>query len=84
MSDSDNFFSAPAIAGAGVVALLAGGLGVAPYCALAVIASAPNDATNKVLVILDFISRSFHCGWVGSLTPLGIGCGVNKRQRLPN
>src|SRR5450759_4890897 len=56
MSDSVNFFSAPAIAGAGVVALSAGGLGGAPYCALAVIASAPNDATRKSFVILDFIS----------------------------
>jgi hypothetical protein len=84
MSDSDNFFSGLAIAGAGVVALSAGALGAAPYCALAAIASAPNDAASKVLVILDFISRSFRSGWVGSLTPLGIGCGVNKRQRLPN
>jgi hypothetical protein len=55
MSDSVNFFSAPAIAGAGVAALSAGGLAGAPYCALAVIASAPNDATSKIFVILDFI-----------------------------
>jgi hypothetical protein len=74
MSDSDNFFSAPAIAGAGVAALLAGGVGGAPYCALAVIASAPNDAANKIIVILDFIFILSQ-GLIGSLMPLGIGCG---------
>jgi hypothetical protein len=74
MSDSDNFFSAPAIAGAGALALSAGGLGVAPYCALAVIASTLNDAANKIFVILDFIFILSQ-GLIGSLMPLGIGCG---------
>src|ERR1700730_5421943 len=55
MSDSVIFFSAPAIAGAGVVALSDGALGAAPYWALATIASAPNDAASKVLVMPDFI-----------------------------
>ena len=82
MSDSDNFFSAPAIAGAGALALSAGGLGGAPYCALAVIASAPNDATSKVRMILDFIFLLSQW-WIGSTTPLGIGCGIDKVPAAP-
>jgi hypothetical protein len=45
-------------------------------------ASAPNDATSKVRMILDFIFLLSQW-WIGSTTPLGIGCGIDKVPAAP-